>query len=62
MDNREKRLGFIAQEVQTVLPAVVTGTETETEFLNVCTTDMIPLLVKSIQELTARVNILESKL
>ena len=56
-------MGFIAQEVETVLPALVGGWkagEGEPDDLkSVKAGDLIPVLVKAIQELTARVAQLE---
>jgi hypothetical protein len=56
-------MGFIAQEVETVLPELVSGWkagEGEPDDLkSVKAGDLIPVLVKAIQELTARVAQLE---
>jgi hypothetical protein len=69
-ENDKDLLGFIAQEVQTVLPEVVenfgnnsiTVGETVIENpLRVNEKFIIPVLVKAIQELTARVQYLENK-
>jgi hypothetical protein len=58
---------LIAQDVQAVLPEAVTsstikGDETNTEYLGVAYTEIIPLLVASIKELNAKVIELEAKL
>lgn len=58
-------IGFIAQEVEEVLPALIDGWmpgENEPDDLkSVKAGDLIPVLVKAIQELTARVAELEGK-
>ena len=59
-------IGLIAQDVQKVLPEVVTSaklpmSEDETEYLGVSYTEVIPLLVAAIQELSAKVTALESR-
>ena len=56
-----KRYGFIAQEVQPILPDTITGTETETEYLGLDYNGVLAVAVKAIQELTARVQYLENK-
>jgi hypothetical protein len=54
-------VGLIAQDVQVVLPEVITTTkkynsEDATEYLGISYTDVIPLLVASIKELNAKVD------
>jgi hypothetical protein len=51
-----KRYGFIAQEVQTILPDTITGTETETEYLGLDYNGVLTVAVKAIQELNERLN------
>ena len=53
------RVGLIAQEVQKVLPEAVD--EDQTGMLSVRYTELIPLLVASIQELKAEIEILKNK-
>jgi hypothetical protein len=48
-----KRHGFIAQEVQSILPDTITGTETETEYLGLDYNGVLAVAVKAIQELKA---------
>ena len=60
-------VGVIAQSVQKVIPEAVESaaqynSEDKTEYLNVRYTDIIPLLVASIQELNAKVTALEAQL
>ena len=52
-------IGLIAQEVQTVLPEAVV--ERDNGYLAVDYHKVIPLLVQSIKELTARIDQLESR-
>jgi hypothetical protein len=59
-------IGLIAQDVQKVLPEVVASaklplSEDETEYLSVAYTEVIPLLVAAIQELSAEVEALKAK-
>ena len=54
------KLGFIAQEVEQVFPAMV-DTDPNDGNKGIKTSVLIPMLVKSIQELTARVQTLEAK-
>ena len=58
-------IGLIAQDVQKVLPEVVQSSklplsDDETEYLTVAYTEVIPLLVAAIQELSAKVATLEA--
>jgi len=55
------RVGFIAQEVLPVLPHAVHAPEDSEQIMGVSTTEMIPVLVKAIQELEARLAALEAK-
>jgi hypothetical protein len=69
--SNKENLGLIAQDVEKVFPQVieknklqVKPNETqidETEYLGVKYTDLIPVLVKAIQELEARLKTLENK-
>ena len=56
----KKRYGFIAQEVQTILPYTITGTETETEYLGLDYNGVLTVAVKAIQELKAEIDKLQS--
>jgi hypothetical protein len=61
-DEDDKRRPFlIAQDVQAVLPEAIYDDKSEDKFLSLSYTDVIPLLVASIKELTARVKELENK-
>jgi len=65
-EDRKNAVGFIAQEVQEVLPDLITHFEInkndQTEYLGLRSQDLIPTLVKAIQELNAKVTALEAKL
>jgi hypothetical protein len=53
--------GFIAQEVQPILPKSITELpDSEDDQLGISTTEFIPLLTKAIQELSAKVTALEN--
>jgi hypothetical protein len=63
-----KRYGFIAQEVQSILPDTITGEETETDYLGLDYNGVLTVAVKAIQELKAendflkeRIEVLENK-
>lgn len=58
-NDSKNRLGFIAQEVQGVLPQAVKERESDTT-LCIRMTDFIPLLVKGLQEQTTRIDSLVS--
>jgi hypothetical protein len=59
-----KQIGFIAQEFEEVFPNMVDISiekESEEEYKSIKTSVLVPMLVKAIQELTARVQELENK-
>jgi hypothetical protein len=57
----QQRVGLIAQDVQKTLPEVISIETDELQTLQLRYTEVIPVLVKAIQELTERVKALESK-
>ena len=62
VDEADKRRAFlIAQDVKAVLPEAVTELEDEQKTLILQYTEVIPLLVAAINELTAKVTALEAK-
>jgi len=69
-EQTHKQIGFIAQELEQVFPALVDtivdkddeGNELETTTKSVKTSVLIPVLVKAIQELNAKVTALEAQL
>jgi hypothetical protein len=59
LSNDLKQVGFIAQEVQKLVPEVVTGKEgdiSKGEILGITYSNLVPLLAKSIQELNTQKN------
>jgi len=52
--------GMIAQELITVVPDAVTAGETSEDMMGVDYSKLVPLLVKTIQELEARITALEN--
>jgi len=60
----KKQIGFIAQELEEVFPSMIDITidkETKEETKGIKTAILIPMLVKAIQELSAKVSALENK-
>jgi hypothetical protein len=53
-ENPTSTIGFIAQEVQAVIPNIVT-TDHESGFLSLNTTQMTPIIVKAIQEMNLNI-------
>jgi hypothetical protein len=60
-DGTHQKYGMIAQELQEVAPASVNADESEDEMLGVDFSTLVPMMVKEIQELRARVAELEGK-
>lgn len=60
--SHSKHLGFLAQEVQEVLPELVNVTDTEEENLSFNMTGIVPVLVNAIQEQNAENEALKAKL
>ena len=70
-DTNKENLGLIAQEIEKVFPQVIDKSKLpskddeknidETEYLSVRYTELIPVLVKAIQELSEKIKILENK-
>ena len=64
VDNDKKMLGFVAQQVETVMPGLVeTGNNAQyniTDFKSIKTSVMIPMLVQAIQELKAEIDALKA--
>ena len=59
-DKRE--IGLIAQEVAEVVPEVVSKMSSDTDTLGVAYTQLVPLLVEAVKELSAKVESLEAQL
>ena len=58
-DCKQRRVGLLAQEVQVILPEIVT--EGPDGYLGMAYQDMVPLLLKAVNELQERVTSLEAK-
>ena len=61
IDNSEQRYGFIAQELLAVAPEAVHVSDDEDQMMSVDYAKLVPMLVKEIQSLRARVAQLEGK-
>ncbi len=57
--DKSRSYGVMAHELQEVLPQAVVGEKDAEEMQSVDYSKIVPLLVKSIQELTAKVEMLE---
>jgi hypothetical protein len=55
------RVGFIAQEVRNVLPHASYTPKNPDEMMGVSPTELIPVLVKAIQELKAEIDELKNR-
>jgi hypothetical protein len=55
-------IGFIAQEVEEIIPEIVEPPATDTDYYGIRTTDMIPFLVKAIQEQQQQINDLKQQI
>ena len=60
-DNSEQRYGFIAQELLPIAPEAVTVPEEEDKMMGVDYSKLVPMLIKEVQSLRARVAELEGK-
>ena len=60
-DGSHQRYGFIAQELETVYPEAVHSPEDADKMKSVDYSKLVPLLVKEIQQLKARIETLENK-
>ncbi len=59
-DKRE--IGLIAQEVAEVVPEVVSKMSSSADTLGVAYTQLVPVLVEAVKELSAKVESLEAQL
>jgi len=53
--------GFLAHEVSSIVPEAVSGEKDGEEMQELDQSKLVPLLVKTVQELEARITELESK-
>ena len=60
-ENKTKVQGFLAHEVSDIVPEAVTGEKDAEEMQGIDQSKLVPLLVKTIQELEERITALESK-
>jgi hypothetical protein len=60
-DGSHQDYGMVAQELQTVAPEAVSAPEDPDEMMGVDYSKLVPMLVKEIQSLRARVNALETE-
>ena len=58
---KKKDIGLIAHEVQEVIPELVNGEKDGETMQSINYTGLIPILIKEIQDLKARVKQLENK-
>ncbi len=61
VDGSHQKYGMVAQELQTVAPDAVTEGDTEEDMMAVDYSKLVPMLVKEIQSLRARVAQLEGE-
>jgi len=61
-DNKKKMVGFLAQEVKAVVPEIVKDIDEKESFYSMDDGKLVSVLVKAVQELSAKVTELESKL
>ena len=57
----ERTYGVVAHELQEVLPQAVDGNKDDEQMQGVDYSKIVPILVKSIQELKAEIELLKSK-
>ncbi|MEO1254470.1 MAG: tail fiber domain-containing protein, partial [Bacteroidota bacterium] len=57
-----KKLGLIAQELQEVIPEAVYKGETEEDYMGVNYSDLIPVLIKAIQDQNDKIQLLEAEI
>ena len=61
IDGTKNNLGFIAQDIEKIIPEAVSITNEQNKTLGLKTDFLVPYLVKAIQELEAKIKILENK-
>jgi hypothetical protein len=60
-DTKKKHIGLIAQEVKVVMDELVEDIDETKQNYGLSASELVPVLIKSIQELNARIVVLESK-
>ncbi len=61
IDNGEKNIGVIAQEIKEVLPEVVMQHEGEDQFMSVSYGNIVGVLIEAIKELKAEIEVLKGQ-
>jgi hypothetical protein len=61
-EGTQRRLGFKAQEIAQIIPEAVSEESGEDKYLSVASAEFTPVLVKAIQELSAKVDSLQAEL
>ena len=61
VDGSHQDYGMVAQELQTVAPEAVSAPEDPEEMMGVDYSKLVPMMLKEIQSLRARVNALEAE-
>jgi hypothetical protein len=60
-DSKKKHIGLIAQEVKVVMDELVEDIDETKQNYGLSATELVPVLIKAIQELNARIVVLENK-
>jgi hypothetical protein len=60
-DAKKKHLGLIAQEVKEVVDELVEDIDEDTQHYGLANSELVPILIKAIQELNAKIEVLEAK-
>jgi hypothetical protein len=60
-DTKKKHIGLIAQEVKVVMDELVEDIDETKQNYGLSATELVPVLIKAIQELNARIVVLENK-
>ena len=60
-DTKKKHIGLIAQEVKTIIDEAVEDIDETKQSYGLSATELVPVLIKAIQELNARIVVLEAK-
>jgi hypothetical protein len=60
-DSKKKHIGLIAQEVKSVVDELVADIDEENQYYGLAPQEIVPILIKAIQELNSRIVVLEAK-
>jgi hypothetical protein len=60
-DRKKKHIGLIAQEVKAVIDELVEDVDETTQNYGLANSELVPVLIKAIQELNAKIEVLEAK-